>query len=187
MSSTLLNKETTQAESVEALDFEEIVDRYLTGLYQFAVGLVCDEADACDLVRHTFSLWASRGHLLRGETKARSWLFTTLYHQFVSNHRREIRWPERDTQHEEEAPPLAMPETVGSLETHEVMECLQSISEPFRLPLLLFYLQEHSCKEIADILAIPIKSVISYISGGKRKLQNALLSRQSKDEGGGVS
>jgi len=187
MSSTCLNMETTRAESVEALDFEEIVDRYHSVLYQFAVGLVCDEADACDLVQHTFLLWASKGHLLRGETKVKCWLSITLYRHFVCNYQNEIRWVEQDIPEGEEALHFAVQEIVDRLGPRQLMECVQSLSETFRLPLLLFYLQEHSCKEIADILAIPIGTVVSCISRGKRKLQNAILSRQKREEGGGIS
>ncbi len=184
MSSTLLNVERVRAESPEALDFEEIVNRYHSVLYQFAVGLVCDEADACDLVQRTFSLLASKGHPVLGETKAKSWLSATLYHQFVSNHGCQIRWPERDIPEEEEAPRCAMQGTVDRLGPQQLMECVQTLSETFRLPLLLFYLQEHSCKEIADILAIPVGTVVSCISRGKRKLQNVILCRLKREEGG---
>jgi len=165
---------------MHSLDFEEIVDRYYPMLYRFALSLARHEADACDLTQQTFSLWAAKGHLLRDGTKVKSWLFTTLYHEFVSNRRREMRWPKQELSEVENELPCAQPETVDPLEAAQVMEALQSIDETFRAPLALFYLQEHSYEEIAQILGIPIGTVMSRLSRGKQKLQQAFLSRQAR-------
>ena len=72
-----------------------------------------------------------------------------------------------------------MPETVDHLEAAQVMEALQSIDETFRAPLALFYLKEHSYEEIAQILEIPLGTVMSRLSRGKQKLQQAFLQRQT--------
>src|SRR5271155_1163882 len=165
---------------MHSLDFEEIVDRFYPMLYRFALSLARNEADASDLTQQTFSVWASKGHLLRDASKAKSWLFTTLYHEFISNHRREMRWPKEELSEVEHELPHAMPETVDCLESTQVMEALQSIDETFRAPLVLFYLQEHSYEEIAQILEIPIGTVMSRLSRGKQKLQQAFLHRQPK-------
>jgi len=169
---------------MSSLNFEEIVDQFYPMLYRFALSLARNEADACDLTQQTFSVWASKGHLLRDNTKVKSWLFTTLYREFISNRRREIRWPKQELSEVEHELPCAMPETVDCLETGQVMEVLQTIDETFRAPLVLFYLQEHSYEEIAQMLDIPIGTVMSRLSRGKQKLQQALLSRQARDEAG---
>ena len=167
-----------------SLNFTELVDRFYPMLYRFALSLARNEADACDLTQQTFSVWATKGHLLRDHSKVKSWLFTTLYREFISNRRRETRWPMQDISEVEHELPCAMPETVDCLESGQVMEALQSIDETFRAPLVLFYLQEHSYEEIAQILEIPIGTVMSRLSRGKQKLQQALLSRQARDEAG---
>jgi len=148
-------------------------------LYRFALSLARNEADACDLTQQTFSVWATKGHLLRDESKVKSWLFTTLYREFISNRRRELRWPKEELSEVENELPCAMPETADRLETEHVMEVLNSIDETFRAPLVLFYLQEHSYEEIAQILDVPIGTVMSRLSRGKQKLQQALLSREA--------
>src|SRR5277367_1803567 len=147
-------------------------------LYRFALSLARNEPDACDLTQQTFSVWATKGHLLRDSSKAKSWLLTTLYREFISNRRREMRWPKEDIAEVENELPCAMPESVDVLEAEQVMEALQSIDETFRVPLALFYLQEHSYEEIARILEIPIGTVMSRLSRGKLKLQQAFLHRQ---------
>ena len=75
---------------------EEIVDRfYPMSLYRFALSLARNEPDACDLTQQTFSVWAAKGHLLRDASKVKSWLFTTLYREFISIRRRECPLAER--------------------------------------------------------------------------------------------
>ena len=167
---------------MHSLDFEEIVDRFYPMLYRFAFSLARNEADACDLTQQTFSVWAAKGHLLRDGSKVKSWLFTTLYREFISNRRRETRWPKEELSEVEHELPHAMPETVDCLESGQVMEALQSLDETFRAPLTLFYLQEHSYEEIAHILEIPIGTVMSRLSRGKQKLQQAMQARMTTGE-----
>ena len=167
---------------MHSLDFEEIVDRFYPMLYRFALSLARNEADACDLTQQTFSIWATKGHLLRDGSKAKSWLFTTLYREFISGRRREMRWPKEELSEVEHELPAAMPETVDCLESTQVMDALHSIDETFRAPLVLFYLQENSYEEIAQILEIPIGTVMSRLSRGKQKLQQAFLLRQAQPD-----
>jgi RNA polymerase sigma-70 factor (ECF subfamily) len=167
-----------------SLNFQELVDQFYPMLYRFALSLARNEADACDLTQQTFSVWATKGHLLRDTSKVKSWLFTTLYREFISNRRREMRWPKEEISTVENELPCAEPETVDRIETGQVMDVLRSIDETFRAPLVLFYLQEHSYEEISQILDIPIGTVMSRLSRGKQKLQQALISRQAQDEAG---
>jgi RNA polymerase sigma-70 factor (ECF subfamily) len=164
---------------MHSLDFEDIVDRFYPMLYRFALSLARNEADACDLTQQTFSTWAEKGHLLRDASKVKSWLFTTLYREFISNRRREMRWPKEELSEVENELPVALPETVDCLESAQVMDALHSIDETFRAPLVLFYLEENSYEEIAQILEIPVGTVMSRLSRGKQKLQQAFLRLQA--------
>ncbi len=167
---------------MNSLNFEEIVDRFYPMLYRFALSLARNEADACDLTQQTFSVWAAKGHLLRDASKVKSWLFTTLYREFISNRRREMRWPKEEISEVEHELPCAMPESVDRLETAHVMDVLNSLDETFRAPLVLFYLQEHSYEEISQILDVPIGTVMSRLSRGKQKLQQALIKFEAEGD-----
>jgi len=63
-------------------DFEKLVDDYHVLLYRFALGLTRKESDAEDLTQQTFYVWALKGHQLRDPAKIKTWLFTSLYHQY---------------------------------------------------------------------------------------------------------
>jgi RNA polymerase sigma-70 factor (ECF subfamily) len=164
---------------MEPLDFNEIVDRFYPMLYRFALSLARNEPDACDLTQQTFAIWASKGHSLRDASKVKSWLFTTLYREFISTRRRELRWPKEELSAVEHELPAVIPDTVEGLEPSMVMSALQALDDTFRAPLSLFYLQEHSYLEIAGILEIPIGTVMSRLSRGRQKLHEMLVRQQA--------
>ena len=160
-----------------AMEWEEVVEGHQAVLYRFALGLVDNEAAACELVRQTFSLWASSSPALPIDTKVKSWLSSTLCRRFFRNHPRHLQWPIQAILDGEEARQSGGAETVEAIDPFQVMECLHAVSETFRVPLLLFYLQEHSCKEIAEILAMPVGAVITSLSNGKRMLHGVMEKR----------
>jgi len=158
-------------------DFQQLVDRQYAPLYRFALSLSKSEADAADLTQQTFFLWASKGGQLRDRSKAKSWLFTTLYREFLSRRRHEVRFPnvELDDAREDETSILP---NVNAFDGVSILQALQEVDEPFRAPLTLFYLEQFSYREIADLLDVPIGTVMSRLSRGKAQLRRRLLSQQ---------
>ncbi|HXB59356.1 MAG TPA: RNA polymerase sigma factor, partial [Candidatus Acidoferrales bacterium] len=77
----------------QSVDFENLVSSHYGTLYQFALSLTRDEAEACDLTQETFCIWAAKGHQLRDVTKVKTWLFTTLHREFLGSRRRQTRFP----------------------------------------------------------------------------------------------
>jgi RNA polymerase sigma factor (sigma-70 family) len=162
---------------MSAIDFQQLVDRQYAPLYRFALSLAKSEADAADLTQQTFFLWASKGDQLRDRSKAKSWLFTTLYREFLSRRRHEVRFPkvELDDVCEEEMSILA---NVNAFDKATVLQALHEVEEPFRAPLTLFYLEQFSYQKIAQILDVPIGTVMSRLSRGKAQLRQRLLSKE---------
>lgn len=155
--------------------FTQLVDAHYTALYRFALSLARNATDAGDLVQQTFFIWATKGDSLRDAAKAKSWLFTTLYREFLRGRRRD----ERATSIEDLPPgekEIAAEEIdrVAKLDGATVMAALQSVDEVFRAPLTLFYLQELSYQEIAATLGVPIGTVMSRLSRGKAQLRAAI-------------
>src|SRR5579883_430919 len=135
--------------------FVQIVDAHYASLFRFALSLTRSEADASDLTQQTFYVWATKGHALREAAKAKSWLFTTLYREFLRFRRRSDRIDSLDTLAEPPEEATLEPETVEALDGRAIVEALQQIEENFRAPLTLFYLQDLSYQEIAEVLEVP--------------------------------
>jgi RNA polymerase sigma-70 factor, ECF subfamily len=158
-------------------DFQQLVDRQYAALFRFAVSLSKSEAEAADLTQQTFFLWASKGHQLRDRSKAKSWLFTTLYREFLGRRRHEVRFPhvELDEVREDDMSILPNP---NELDSAMVVEALGEVEEPFRAVLTLFYLEQFSYREIAEMLELPIGTVMSRLSRGKGQLRRRLLGKE---------
>jgi len=158
---------------VAALDFEQLVDVFYMPLYRFALSLSRDPFEAADLTQQTFLLWASKGHQLRDESKAKTWLFTSLYREFLRGERKRRRVVEFDN--ESQLPDVQiLPLAANHVDGDVVVGALLELEEIYRVPLSLFYLKEHSYKEIAEILDVPVGTVMSRISRGKARLRNQL-------------
>ena len=164
------------------LNFEEIVDKHYTMLYRFALTLTHNEANACDLTQQTFYKWATKGHQLRDPKKVKAWLFTTLHREFLSSKRFDKRYPHYTVEIVESELPTISSEMVSRIDSATAVEALAQIEEHFRVPLVLFHLEDYSYKEIAEILEIPIGTVMSRLSRGRNQLLKILTENESTEE-----
>jgi len=162
------------ARGVADLDFEKLVEEYYMPLYRFALSLSRQESDAADLTQQTFFLWASKGHQLRDASKVKTWLFTSLYREFLGRKRQQDRFIEGESNAEAMSAQTVPASVVNQLDGDIVQRALFALEEIYRAPLTLFYLQQHSYKEIAETLEVPIGTVMSRISRGKEQLRKAL-------------
>ncbi len=161
-------------------DFERIVSQHYESLYRFALNLTRTQTDASDLTQQTFYVWATKGHQLRDRSKIKSWLFTTLHREFLNIRRRTARFPHFELSNADEDVPTISPEVVNTLDAALVLELLGQVQDPYRAALSLYYLDDHSYKEIADILEIPLGTVRSRISRGLAQLQELILKDAGK-------
>jgi RNA polymerase sigma-70 factor (ECF subfamily) len=160
--------------------FTQLVDAHYAPLYRFALSLARNGSDAGDLVQQTFFIWATKGHGLRELSKAKAWLFTTLYREFLRGRRRDSRSSSLEDLPPGEREPVAEDvDRVSRIDSAEVMSALQTVDEAFRAPLTLFYLEDMSYQQIADTLDVPIGTVMSRLSRGKSQLRLALERAES--------
>jgi RNA polymerase sigma-70 factor, ECF subfamily len=165
--------------------FTQLVDAHYAPLYRFALSLTKNTSDACDLTQQTFYIWARKGDQLRDAAKAKSWLFTTLYREFLRGRRRaeHVRALE-DLPPGESDPAAPEVDHVAGMDAALVVEALQEVEEVYRAPLTLFYLQELSYKEIAEVQDVPIGTVMSRLSRGKAQLRAALARKEAGNRSG---
>ncbi len=157
------------------IDFEELVETYYTPLYRFAYSLAGNESDASDLTQQAFYIWATKGSSLRDTSKVKSWLFTSLYREFLRIRRRSSHTATYEPDLLESEHPAVTPDIVRSMDASSAVERLQDVDEIYRIPLTLFYLQDLSYKEIAGTLELPIGTVMSRLSRGKAQLKSIVL------------
>lgn len=161
--------------------FEQVVADHHTALFRFALSLARNSADADDLTQQTFYIWATKGHTLRDVSKLKTWLFTTLYREFLKGRRRSTRHVAfDDLPPTEQDPPDVEVSAIDRMDADLVLQALHEVTPIAREPLSLFYLQNLSYLEIAEILDVPIGTVMSRLSRGKIQLRS-LLARKATE------
>ncbi len=161
--------------------------QYAPQLYSGALRMTRNGADAEDLVQETY-LRAYRSYAsFEAGTNLRAWLFRILTNTFINSYRAKQRRPiETDLADVED---LYMYRRIGGLNAaavsaedqlfelftdDEVKAALESLPENFRLPVLLADVEDFSYKEIAEILDIPIGTVMSRLHRGRKAMQKRL-------------
>ena len=163
------------------IDFEQLVDQHHASLYRFALSLCRNESEAADLVQETFYLWAAKGHQLENAARVKSWLFTTLHREFLGRRRRLVRFPHHELDDVEDELPEVPPELPVRLDWDVLAKCLDRMDPTFQSPVALFYLEDYSYNEIAEILEVPLGTVKSRIARGISHLQ-AMLSERARSD-----
>jgi RNA polymerase sigma-70 factor (ECF subfamily) len=164
----------------ESPDFNSLVADYYRPLYQFAFTLTRDEADACDLTQQTFYIWASKGHQLREKSKVETWLFTTLHREFLGTRRKQTRFPHLEVEAMTEELPATPPPSVNQLDSGHLLTALSRLDELYQAPVSLFYLQDYSYNQIAEILQVPVGTVKSRLARGIGRLHDLLTVENPK-------
>jgi RNA polymerase sigma-70 factor (ECF subfamily) len=162
---------------VDEHEYEQIVNSFYQAAYRFALSLAQNADDASELTQETFARLLAKAGQLRDQSKVRAWLFTTLYRIFIGWKRRESNLPHFEISVVEQELPPVTPATVDQLDGSIALEALLELDERYRAPLMLFYLEEHGYREIAEILDIPVGTVMSRLSRGKALLRQVLASK----------
>lgn len=170
------------AQKSVSLEFESLVALYYRSLYQFAFSLTRREAEACDLTQQTFYIWATKGQQLRDASKVKTWLFTTLHREFLGTRRRQTRFPHFELSQVEAELPTVSPARVNQLDSSQVLQALAQVDDVYQGPVALFYLEDCSYKEIAEILQAPIGTVKSRIARGIAQLHKSLADSGSTNQ-----
>jgi RNA polymerase sigma-70 factor, ECF subfamily len=156
-------------------EFEKLVDLYYRDLYRFAFSLTRREADAADLTQQTFYIWAHKGHQLRVLANVRGWLFTTLHREFLQTRRRQERISDQPFSQEimDEIAVVSV-DAISKIDIRTMLDLLEEIDQSYQAPLVLYYMEDLSYKEIAEVLEIPLGTVQSRIARGKMRLHQLL-------------
>ena len=181
-----LTPETANQSDLE--DFEAESTSHLDALYGFALRLTRNPADAEDLVQEAFlRAYRFRGSYAPG-TNMRAWMFKILSNLFINRYRRS----NRETSALDGAEGDAIAEAALSRDSvrllrdpeahfeaglfgEHVARALESLPPDFRAVVILSDIEEFSYKEIAEIMACPIGTVMSRLHRARRALQKQLV------------
>lgn len=181
--------------------FTDEVMSYAPQLYAAALRMTRNPADAEDVVQETL-LKAYRGYagFIPG-TNLKAWLYRILTNTFINKYRRQTRRP-----HEVELGELedfylfrrlgeesgaggavrsAEEEALDRFVDDDIKQAVESLPENFRIPVLLADVEGFSYKEIADIVGVPIGTVMSRLHRGRKALQQALWHLAGEREAAG--
>ncbi len=170
-------------------DFAEQAMEFAPQLYSAALRMTRNQADAEDLVQEAYLRGFRSFHTFQEGTNLRAWLFRILTNAYINKYRAKQRRPlETDLADVED---LYLYRRLGSMETaaasmsaeeqfmdlftdDEVKQALEELPDNFRLPVLLADVEGFAYKEIAEMLEIPIGTVMSRLHRGRKAMQRSL-------------
>ena len=168
--------------------FETEALSFLDALYRTGLRMTRSEAEAEDLVQETYIRAFRFRHQFTPGTNLKAWLFRILTNTFINQYRRKAARPDETELDDVEesilyrhmrdvSPGSASPdpeaELIDNTLSSEVKDALEALPEKFRTTLLLD-VEGFSYKEIAEVLDIPIGTVMSRLHRGRKFLQKRL-------------
>jgi RNA polymerase sigma-70 factor (ECF subfamily) len=169
--------------------FEKQMLPHLDALYRSALGMTKNPGDAEDLVQDTFLRAFQFFDQFQGGTNARAWLFRIMTNLYINAYRRRTREPERvsyddledfylfnrlSDAHGPGSGTTPEQEVVTRIEVDAIREAVNQLPDEYRDTVVLADLNDFSYLEIAEMLQIPIGTVRSRLSRGRRLVQKAL-------------
>lgn len=169
--------------------FADLAMPYMSALYSAALRMTRNPSDAEDLVQETY-LRAYRGfETFQDGTNIKAWLYRILTNTFINIYRAKQRRPEQvdldDTEdfylfrrlgglEMVEATRSAETELLDAMPDDVVKAAIEALPEQFRLAVLLADVEGFSYKEIAEIMDVPVGTVMSRLHRGRKQLQKRL-------------
>ncbi len=170
-------------------DFERDALQFAPQLYSAALRMTRNPADAEDVVQETYLKAYRAYHTFRSGTNLKAWLYRILTNTYINRYRKQQRRPSEVELGELEdlylyrrlgdpggsgASRSAEEEVLEQFVDADVRAALEALPENFRLPVLYADVEGFSYKEIAEIMDIPIGTVMSRLHRGRKALQKRL-------------
>jgi RNA polymerase sigma-70 factor (ECF subfamily) len=169
--------------NVSVEDFEAVAMPHFADLYRTAKWLAQSAAEAEDLVQEVFLEAWKAYHRFQPGTNCRAWLFKILFHHLHHFRRRWIKASKVDAFEGLEQDNIAAESPVPEeIRDEDILLALEKVPVEFREVVLMADVQEFSYKEVAEVMRIPLGTVMSRLSRG-RKLLRLELSDVAKSYG----
>lgn len=168
--------ETTLANGEAVPLLAQLVEQHYAALYRFAYRLSGSSADAEDLVQQTFLTAHRKIGQLRDPENGKSWLFTITRNTYLKSIRGNGA-TQLISLDDAPEPGEDCPQDIR-LDNEQIQAVLNELEEEFRTPIILFYFEQFSYKEIAEQMEVPIGTVMSRLARGKAHLRQKLAAFQ---------
>jgi len=153
---------------------QELVGLFYESLYRYAYRLSGSAPDADDLTQETFCKAQTQFRNLRNAERAKPWLFSICRNLYLHRLRTEKQRPTVPLDAVAEIPE-DLPEDLPAIDPEQLQEALDELPELFRTPLILFYFEEFSYRDIAEQMDLPIGTVMSRLARAKATLRQRLF------------
>ncbi|MDR0284198.1 MAG: sigma-70 family RNA polymerase sigma factor [Propionibacteriaceae bacterium] len=167
--------------------FERDALPFINQLYGAAIKLTRHQSDAEDLIQETYAKAFTSFHQFQEGTNLRTWLYRILTTTYINTYRKAQRSPKlashpdvedwqlaRAESHAGQPTASAEMEALGRLTDSRIVDAMKSLKEEYRYAVYLADVEGFAYKEIADILGIPVGTVMSRLSRGRAQLRQAL-------------
>lgn len=165
---------------------QTLVDAHYEALFRYAYRLSGSSADAEDLTQEAFGKAFVRLSQLREYDRAKAWLFRILRNLYLHK--------VRDDKRHRIVPLDAVGDLPGreadnppEIEPEKLQQALNELEEGFRTPLILFYFEEFSYRDIAEQMELPIGTVMSRLARAKAYLRAKLCPMPGSTSGDDVA
>lgn len=164
--------EPTACPDISQMDMAQLVADHHESLYRYAYRLSGAVADAEDLTQQVFLIAQQKLDQVRRAECVRGWLFTVLRNAYFKAHRQRIPLPVAGTDLDINAIPAEALD--DSIDSEQLQHAINTLSNDFKIVVLLFYFEQRSYREIAQRLEIPLGTVMSRLARAKSQLRGAL-------------
>ncbi len=153
---------------------QRLVEDHYASLYRYAYRLTGSAADAEDLTQETFCQAQLKLAQLRDPGRAKAWLFSILRNGYLhrvragkQEHAVSLDWvgdvPDR------------LPEPLPEVDPEQLQKALGELPEAFRTPVILYYFEDFSYRDIAEQMELPMGTVMSRLARAKAHLRARLM------------
>jgi RNA polymerase sigma-70 factor (ECF subfamily) len=153
---------------------EELVPLYYAALYRYAYRLAGSAGEAEDLTQDTFCTAQAKRSQLRDPARVKSWLFSILRNAYLHGRRGRKRLQAMAPAELDGFALTADDSELPLVESHRLQAALNALPEEYRSPLILYYFEEFSYKEIAEQMGTPIGTVMSRLARAKEHIRKRL-------------
>lgn len=164
---------------------QRLVDDHYVALFRYAYRLTGSSVDAEDLTQEAFCKAQLHFGQLRDAERAKPWLFSILRNAYLHRIRSARQQPCVSLQGVGDLPEPA-PEALPEIDQEQLQHALQELPEVFRTPIILYYFEDFSYRDIAEQMDLPIGTVMSRLARAKAHLRSRLGQRDHAVAAGGT-